>query len=332
MSTLRKCNFTNLDNGYKCGCLRCVLKSTPDDDNDSCKGCGHHQSFHYEGDKDILQSLNNLEKINEALFNALKYSQYNRHMVSVIPGQNYFEPHDENVHSSVPAQNGQSNNTTIPIFDIHDQHNFENCFEPPVHQLDETIRTPIPAHFRLHIDQQSIQPNHLAVQNQSPTHLAEQNFVPRPFPVNFMPNPMPNPMQNPMLPVQQNLGQSHPIHNVEGSSSNVAPFANEKFELICLVGGLIIPKKCAKLEEAGLKKTIQFHNDSNGQIKQAIEKKLFPYLEDKNWIFYKCKSSKLVPANVSIVECRFKDLKEISGSRNKLYIGTEDGPIIMALK
>src|SRR5688500_1574154 len=91
MSTLKRCHFTNLNNEHKCGCLRYVLKSTPDDDG-FCKGCGHHQSFHEEDDDDGLckgcrhhQSFhkddddilqNNLQKINEVKLNN-KHSQYN---------------------------------------------------------------------------------------------------------------------------------------------------------------------------------------------------------------------------------------------------------------
>lgn len=64
------------------------------------------------------------------------------------------------------------------------------------------------------------------------------------------------------------------------------------------------------MEKAGLKKEIFFHNDSNGQIKKAIEEKLFPHLENVDWMFYKCKSAKLVLADdVSVVECRYNDLK-----------------------
>lgn len=64
------------------------------------------------------------------------------------------------------------------------------------------------------------------------------------------------------------------------------------------------------MEKAGLKKEICFNNDSNGQIKKAIEDKLSPHLENVDWMFYKCKSSKLVPAeDVSVVECRYNDLK-----------------------
>jgi hypothetical protein len=65
------------------------------------------------------------------------------------------------------------------------------------------------------------------------------------------------------------------------------------------------------LEEAGLKKEICFHDDSKGQIKKAIEEKLFPHLEYVEWIFYKCKASKLVLADdVSIDECRYEDIKK----------------------
>lgn len=214
MSTLKRCHFTNLDNGHKCGCLRYVQKSTPDDDG-LCKGCGHHQSFH-EDDDDILQSLDNLQKINEILMFKLnnKYSQYN----------------------------------TVPIIPV--QQNFENCFEPQVTvHSDETMHQNTQSNdaniLIRHADQQTSQQQHIEHQNQShnmlnqsPTNIIEQNFVSQSFPVNYISNPMINPML-----LGQNFDQSHVNHNIEGSANNVASFANDKFDLICLVGSLKIPKK-----------------------------------------------------------------------------------------
>ncbi|PKC06801.1 hypothetical protein RhiirA5_419076 [Rhizophagus irregularis] len=295
MSTLKRCHFTDLNHGYKCGCLRCIVISAPDNDG-LCKGCGHHQSYH-EDDDDILRSLNYHQKFNEALISILnnKYSQYNQYRVP------------------------------IPV-----QQNFENWFEPQVTlHSDETMHQNTPVR---HTDQQTrqhIEPQNQShnVLNQSPTHIFEQNSVSQSLPVNYISNQILNPMLS-----GQNFDQSYVNHNIEGSSNNVASFANEKFGLICLVGSLKIPKNCARLEKAGLKKEICFNNDSNGQIKKAIEDKLSPHLENVDWMFYKCKSSKLVPAeDVSVVECRYNDLKRISGSRKKLYIGTKDGPIIMTL-
>ncbi|CAB4401678.1 unnamed protein product [Rhizophagus irregularis] len=288
MSTLKRCNFTNLCNGYRCGCLRCVLQSAPGDD-DLCKGCGHHQSYH-EDDNNVLQSLNNLQKFNEVLICALN-SKYSQYTVPIIPvQQNCFEPQvtlhsDETMHP-----NTQSNDANIPVQHIEPQNQSHN------------------------------------VLNQSSAHIFEQNFISQSFPVSYISNQVLNQMLS-----DQNFDQSHVNHNnIEVSSNNIASFANDKFDLICLVGSLKIPKNCARLEKVGLKKEICFHNDSNGQIKKAIEEKLSPHLENVDWMFYKCISSKLVPADdVSIVECRFNDLKRISGSRKKLYIGTKDGPIIM---
>lgn len=63
------------------------------------------------------------------------------------------------------------------------------------------------------------------------------------------------------------------------------------------------------MEKNGLKKLICFDDDSDGKIKEAIEKELYPNLENKDWGFYKCVEFKLVHADIPIVECRFDDLK-----------------------
>ncbi|PKY55767.1 hypothetical protein RhiirA4_448493 [Rhizophagus irregularis] len=105
---------------------------------------------------------------------------------------------------------------------------------------------------------------------------------------------------------------------------------NVTYKLICVVGSLKIPRKMANLEKAGLKKQIRFSNDSYGQIRNEIEAAI-PRLKNVEWMFYKCTSTaSLVPADdVSVVDCRFDDLKRISNSRKKLYVGTKDGPMTL---
>jgi hypothetical protein len=63
-----------------------------------------------------------------------------------------------------------------------------------------------------------------------------------------------------------------------------------------------------KLEEKDLIKQIFFDDESDGKIKEAIEK-TFPHLKDKDWGFYKCENFKLVLADIQINKCRFADLR-----------------------
>ncbi|RGB37028.1 hypothetical protein C1646_757360 [Rhizophagus diaphanus] len=290
MSTLKRCHFTNLNNGFKCGCLRFIPKSAPNDD-DFCKGCGHHQC-HHEDDDDLFQSFNNLQKLYEALIFILNNFSQNNQYRAPIPVQqnfeNWVEPQVTLLSNETMHQNTQENDANIPV-----RHGDQQQHIGSQHQS-------------------------LNVLNQSSTPIFEQNFVPQSLPVNYILNPMLS---------GQNFDQSYVNHNIEGSS-----FANEKFYLICLVGSLKIPKNCAILEKAGLKKEICYNNYTDGQVKKETEEKLYPHLENVDWMFYKCEALRLVPANDVLVDkCRYDDLKRISGSRNKLYIGTTDGPIIMTL-
>ena len=62
-----KCNFINLENGLKCGCLR--YRNNPGISHHLCEGCGHDQTFHeYNNDHQspsylsINSELNNIFK------------------------------------------------------------------------------------------------------------------------------------------------------------------------------------------------------------------------------------------------------------------------------
>lgn len=55
------------------------------------------------------------------------------------------------------------------------------------------------------------------------------------------------------------------------------------------------------------KNQIFFDDESDGKIKEEIEKK-FPNLKGEDWGFYKCKEFKLVFTDISIDKCRFSDL------------------------
>jgi hypothetical protein len=229
MSTLKRCHFTNLQNGYRCGCLRFVPKSGPDND-DLCKGCGHYQSYH-EDDDCVLQNLNNLQKFNEVLMCVLnnnKYNQHNQYIAPTIPHQQNFEnwpeppvnvQSDETMHPSIPTQGTQLNDAMTPV----------------QHQDQQSIQVIHPNHAVQQIKSQNQSHGML---NQSPMYI-EHNFVPHSFPVNYVSNST----VDPMFSVQTNLVQSHVNYNIGGSSNNIAPFINDKFELICLVGSLKIPKK-----------------------------------------------------------------------------------------
>src|SRR5205814_1799347 len=118
MSILKKCHFVNLDNGYRCGCLRCTLRN----DDDLCKGCGHNQSFHESEDDNYLQKL----LLNEVLSNRnlqlipliCALNKSNQYMHPVAEQQNFesldFEHHVnqniqsnesfQSVHPSIPEQ------------------------------------------------------------------------------------------------------------------------------------------------------------------------------------------------------------------------------------
>ncbi|RIA89145.1 hypothetical protein C1645_738875 [Glomus cerebriforme] len=126
--------------------------------------------------------------------------------------------------------------------------------------------------------------------------------------------------QHSYLEPYENNQQNHEPNNISST--------NKEYTVICLVGKeLTIPR----WQKAGLLVKLHFYGDSDGQIKSAIEKKI-PYLKDKNWRFYECKSLKPVLADVLIDKCRFEHLKGISGTRKKLYIGTEYGPLLRALE
>jgi hypothetical protein len=72
------------------------------------------------------------------------------------------------------------------------------------------------------------------------------------------------------------------------------------------------------LEKLGLKTSIEF--DPNYSIKEQIEEKLSPHLDNEEWIFYRCIKAKLVPAtDVVVVDCRFEDLKGYGKNIYKLY-------------
>ncbi|GES85859.1 hypothetical protein GLOIN_2v1767921 [Rhizophagus clarus] len=79
-----------------------------------------------------------------------------------------------------------------------------------------------------------------------------------------------------------------------------------------------IPRGIKKLERDGKAKTLHFDEDSSTGIKNVIED-AFNCLKDQNWAFFRCNSTSEL--KITNTPANIEELKGISGSRKKIYIG-----------
>ena len=111
MSTLGKCQYRNLENGYKCGCLRYAHQS---DNNECCKACGHYQNYH---EVESLQNHNHVF-LHQMLNNPLM------HVHNQVQDFESIDVHLEYQSNSVSSQFMQ------PNFIIEPHGNIQKSIEP----------------------------------------------------------------------------------------------------------------------------------------------------------------------------------------------------------
>jgi hypothetical protein len=112
--TFGKCNFVNLENGLKCGCLRYRNNRT---DNLLCEGCKHDQTFHEYNNHQTSPLINTSRSpINMELNSIFKKrkvsvrSDFGSHELNAT--RNPFNPYQQHI----PINNNKHKNQKSSIF------------------------------------------------------------------------------------------------------------------------------------------------------------------------------------------------------------------------